>query len=133
MIETTLWYLIGIVVSATVAFSLYGVARARHIVKKLVFFAILGDAAYVLLVYLGYTLNSRLPPVYPGGSLLNPAFPNSTSLREFEKLSVDPVPQVLIITAIVIGLAVFILAATVAIRYAETTGSLILGKGGADE
>lgn len=133
MIEEILWYLIGTIISATIGFSLYGIARARHLVKKLVFYTILGDSIYVLLVYLGYTLNSRLPPVYPGGSLLNPVFPNSTRLEEFEKATVDPVPQILIITAIVIGLAVFILAATIAIRYVESTGTLILGGGGDDE
>ncbi|MEO3993206.1 MAG: NADH-quinone oxidoreductase subunit K [Desulfurococcaceae archaeon TW002] len=128
MIEEVLFYYIGLIVSLTIALAIYGVATRPHIVKKMALFTILGDAIYVLLVYLGYRLGSRMPPVYPGGTLENPVFPSSNNIRSFISLSVDPVPQVLIVTAIVIGLATFIMMAIIAIKIAEEKGTLNLRK-----
>lgn len=128
MIEDLLLYYIGLTISLTIAFSIYGVATRPHIVKKMALFTILGDAIYVLLVYLGYRVSSRYPPVYPGGALQNPVFPSRGEVSEFAASSVDPIPQVLIVTAIVIGLATFILMAVIAIRIAEERGTLNLKK-----
>lgn len=128
MIEDILLYYIGLTISLTIAFSIYGVATRPHIAKKMALFTILGDAMYVLLVYLGYRVSSRSPPVYPGGTLQNPALPSSQGISGFAASSVDPIPQVLIVTAIVIGLATFILMAVIAIRIAEENGTLNIKK-----
>jgi len=128
VIEELAWYYIGFTIVLTLAFSAYGVAVKPHIVKKMALFTILGDAVYALLVYLGFRLNATMPPVYPGGSLENPSFPEGSEIALFAHSSVDPVPQVLIVTAIVIGLAVFILMAVIAVKIASETGSLNLSK-----
>jgi multicomponent Na+:H+ antiporter subunit C len=125
VIEEVLWYYIGLMISLTIGFSIYGIASRPHLVKKMALFTILGDAIYVLLVYLGYTLSSSSPPVYPGGSLENPAFPQAHEVSLFSTRSVDPVPQVLIVTAIVIGLAVFILLASISYKIVMEYGSLM--------
>lgn len=128
MIEEALWYYIGFTLTLTIGFSIYGIASRPHLVKKMALFTILGDAIYVLLVYLGYTLSSTTPPVYPGGSLENPVFPEAGQISMFSAGSVDPVPQVLIVTAIVIGLSVLLLLAAISIRIAREYGSLITTK-----
>lgn len=128
MIEEIAWYYIGFTVLLTMAFSAYGMAVKPHIVKKMALFTILGDSVYVLLVFLGYRLNATTPPVYPNGSLENPVLPTGVETRLFAMESVDPVPQVLIVTAIVIGLAVFILMAVIAVKVAGETGTLNLSK-----
>lgn len=128
MIDELAWYYIGFTTSLTLAFSVYGLVMRPHIVKKMALFTIVGDAVYVLSVYLGYRITASKPPAYPGGSIENPVLPNSSEVSLFAGLSVDPVPQVLIVTAIVIGLAVFILMAVVALKIAEESGTLILTK-----
>ncbi|MEM0027047.1 MAG: sodium:proton antiporter [Ignisphaera sp.] len=128
MLEEALWYYIGVIVSLTIAVAAYGIASRPHIVKKLTLFTIIGDAVYILLVYLGYTIGATNPPVYPNGSLANPELPSGSALKQFAKTVVDPVPQVLIVTAIVIGLAVFILMVIISIRMVEEKGTLMLNK-----
>ncbi len=128
MIEELLWYYIGFTILLTIGFSIYGIAVRPHLVKKMALFTILGDAVYVLLVYLGYTLNSTNPPVIPGGSLENPVFSSKTDIQRFIGSTVDPIPQVFIVTAIVIGLAVFLLLAIVSLRIAREYGTLITTK-----
>ncbi|MEM1664933.1 MAG: sodium:proton antiporter [Zestosphaera sp.] len=126
MIKELAWYYIGFTTLLTMAFSAYGLAVKPHIVKKMALFTILSDAIYVLLIYLGYRPSASAPPVYPGGSLENPVLPSSSETSAFATLSVDPVPQVLIVTAIVIGLAIFILMAVIAVKIASETGTLNL-------
>ncbi|WP_448579245.1 sodium:proton antiporter [Thermosphaera sp.] len=136
MIENVLWYYTGLALSLTIGFSIYGIASRPHLVKKMALFTILGDAIYVLLVYLGYTLSSTTPPVYPGGSIENPVLPMENQISMFSARSVDPVPQVLIVTAIVIGLSVLLLIASISLRIAREYGSLIttkLKEAGSDE
>jgi multicomponent Na+:H+ antiporter subunit C len=126
VIEEILWYYIGLTVSLTIGFSIYGIASRPHLVKKIALFTILGDAIYMLLVYLGYTLTSTNPPVYPGGSLEKPVFPTQSQLILFASRSVDPLPQVLIVTAIVIGFATLLLLASISIKIAKEYGSLMV-------
>jgi len=52
VIEELLWYYIGFTILLTIGFSIYGIAVRPHLVKKMALFTILGDAVYVLLVYL---------------------------------------------------------------------------------
>ncbi|ADV65312.1 Na+/H+ antiporter subunit C [Desulfurococcus mucosus] len=123
-LDAYIWYYIMVTVVFTIAYSLYGVATRPHIVKKLVFITILSDAVYVLLVFMGYRLTASTPPVYPGGTLLNPQLPwNPSEVVSFIARSVDPVPQVLIVTAIVIGLAQLIFLSAIALRIVKATGT----------
>jgi len=123
-LDTYLWYYIVSAVVLTTSFSIYGVATRPHIVKKLIFITILSDAVYVLLVLAGYRISASTPPVYPGGTLLNPSLPSSVNqVVGFMSRAVDPVPQVLIVTAIVIGLAQLIFLSAIALKIAQATGT----------
>jgi len=123
-LDTYLWYYIVSAIVLTISFSIYGVATRPHIVKKLIFITILSDAVYVLLVLAGYRINASTPPVYPGGTLLNPSLPSSVNqVVGFMSRAVDPVPQVLIVTGIVIGLAQLIFLSAIALKIAQATGT----------
>jgi len=123
-LDTYLWYYIVSAIVLTISFSIYGVATRPHIVKKLIFITILSDAVYVLLVLAGYRINASTPPVYLGGTLLNPSLPSSVNqVVGFMSRAVDPVPQVLIVTGIVIGLAQLIFLSAIALKIAQATGT----------
>lgn len=99
--------------------SVYGVVVKPNIVKKLIALSILGDTANTLIIFLGYrTLPKPWPPVFPELE------PSLELIEEFTKLSVDPLPQVLVITAIVINMAVTALLAFLAIQVYRLYGTL---------
>lgn len=128
-LDVYLWYYIVLVVVLTFSYSLYGVVSKPHIIKKLIFVTILSDAAYVLLVFIGFRPGAVMPPVYPGGTLLNPQLPlNPREVLSFASMAVDPIPQVLIVTAIVIGLAQLIFLAVLALKIVEATGTFSIKK-----
>jgi multicomponent Na+:H+ antiporter subunit C len=128
MIAEVLFYLIVFAVGVTIGVSIYGIIVRPHIVKKLVLLTILTDAANVMAVLFGYYLRATSPPVYPGGSLEGFTFPSSGQLREFSSISVDPIPQVLIVTAIVIGLAELIFLSLVAYNIGVNYKTLMINK-----
>jgi len=96
---------------AVFAIAVYGVVVKPNILKKIIALSILGDTANTIIILLGYrTLAKPLPPILP---TLTPA---KELIREFFMTSVDPIPQVLVITAIVINMAVTALLAFLAIQ-----------------
>ncbi|MEM4717979.1 MAG: sodium:proton antiporter [Desulfurococcaceae archaeon] len=83
--------------------ALYGIFFKPHYTKKVIALTILSDTMNTFAIYLGYRrwsggINPR-PPV-----LVSP--PVNDTLFEFTQRAVDPLPQALVLTAIVIGLAV---------------------------
>ncbi|MEM2406311.1 MAG: NADH-quinone oxidoreductase subunit K, partial [Sulfolobales archaeon] len=83
----------------TTSISLYGIVARPSITKKIISLTIFGDSLNVLAIFIGFRVFS-VPPV-----LLR----TDTNLDELLKLAysaVDPLPQALVLTAIVIGLAV---------------------------
>ncbi len=122
-LDGLLWYYIVVAILFTITCALYGIATRPHIIKKLVLLTIISDAVYVLLVLMGYRIGATNPPVVPGGVLENPVFPSHKTIVEFMHRVVDPVPQVLIVTAIVIGLAQFVFLVTISMHLAKSTGS----------
>lgn len=118
-----MWYYILCTLIATIAISIYGIATRPHLIKKLVMLTIFTDSVEVLAVYLGYRLNASRPPVYPGGVIENYKFPSIDELKNFASRAVDPIPQVLIVTAIVIGLSVLLFLVILSIRVAEKYGT----------
>lgn len=83
--------------------SLYGIFFKPHYTKKIISLTILTDTMNTFAIYVGYRrwldgYNPR-PPV-----LVSP--PTERSLMEFVSRAVDPLPQALVLTAVVIGLAV---------------------------
>ena len=96
---------------AVFTIAVYGVVVKPNILKKIIALSILGDTANTIMILLGYrTLAKPLPPILP---TLTPA---KELIREFSMTSVDPIPQVLVITAIVINMAVTALLAFLAVQ-----------------
>jgi len=90
LISLTLYSLL-----ATAGVALYGVAARPHLTKKVISVTIFSDALNVLAILLGFKPRSLPPGLEPG-----------QTLAEAAAVSVDPLPQALVLTAIVIGLAV---------------------------
>ena len=83
--------------------SIYGLFFKPHYIKKVIALTIFSDTINVFAIYVGYRrwidgINPR-PPV-----LIKPPTPGAIS--EFINSAVDPLPQALVLTAVVIGLAV---------------------------
>lgn len=83
---------LALVIGVLYAAGLYLVMR-RSMVKLILGLALLAHAANLLIFTLGGLTRGGTPVVPPGGEALVPPFP-------------DPVPQALVLTAIVIGFSV---------------------------
>ncbi len=127
-IEEFLWYYILFTVLGTAAVGLCGMVCRPHMIKKLIMLTIYSDAIEMLAVLLGYRVLATQPPVFFGGVLEGFTFPTEAELRDFASSAVDPIPQVLIVTAIVIGLAVMLFLVAISIKAAELFGTQNLSK-----
>ncbi|WP_297552825.1 sodium:proton antiporter [Thermococcus sp.] len=112
-----LWSITIVSLLATLIISVYGIVAKPNLVKKLIALTIFGDTANVLVVLLGYRVIYPVkPPILPELS--------KRALGEFVKTAVDPLPQALVITAVVIGMAVNILIAFAVIQIYRIYGTL---------
>lgn len=82
----------------------------RNIVRVLLGIMLFGQAAN-LLIFTGAGLTRNHPPIIPDGALT------------LEGAYADPLPQALVLTAIVIGFAVLAFAIALVLRAYEKTGS----------
>lgn len=82
--------------------SLYGVFARPSLVKKIIALTIFGDTVNLLAILIGfrYAEPNPMPPV------LTSIPPKPEDIDLFVARAVDPLPQALVLTAIVIGLAV---------------------------
>lgn len=92
---------------------LYGVLRKRNLVKIIIGIGIIEYAMNLFFVLLGYRFHGRSPLDAQDQSILN---------------MVDPLPQALVLTSIVIGLAVTALVISIAIRIYEKYGTFDVTK-----
>ncbi len=83
---------------------LYGVLRKRNLVKIIISLGIIEYAMNLFFVLLGYRYHGRSPLEAQDQAILN---------------MVDPLPQALVLTSIVIGLGVTALVISIAIRIYE--------------
>ncbi len=120
-------YLITIIITSMIvnlALALYGIFFKPHLTKKIIALTILGDTANTFALIVGYrrwvspTTPSR-PPV-----LVNYANVNQQELLKFVNTAVDPLPQALVLTAIVIGLAVTLFLVFLALQIYRLYGTL---------
>lgn len=100
----------GIYLLCLVLFSvgLYCVVRKRNIIKIIIGLIIIEYAVNLFFVLLGYRVRGRAPIFSPDQEIT---------------LMVDPLPQALVLTSIVIGLAVTALVVGIAIRIYEKYGT----------
>lgn len=88
-----------------VGISLYGIFARPSLIKKIIALTIFSDTANVLAIIVGYREwpSPKQPPIPP---VITNTEPTSEDLIQFINRAVDPLPQALVLTAIVIGLAV---------------------------
>ena len=97
----------------------YAVTVKKNLVKVIIGVMIIHNAINLFLVLLGY----RVPG---SGEAAAPIETPALRGEEFIARSVDPVPQALILTAIVIGLSVVALMVVMAVRLHEKHGTFDL-------
>lgn len=90
--------------------SLYGIVCKPNLLKKIIALTIFADTANTFFILIGYRSGTVMPPV------LRTLSPTSQDITKFTSLAVDPVPQCLVITAIVINMAVTMLLAFLTIQ-----------------
>lgn len=109
-IQIAMYTAVIISLYANIAICIYGVISKPNLVKKLISLTILQDSINAFLILMGYKLWK------PGITLQPPVLldwsPTPNILRQFLERAVDPLPQALVLTAIVIGLAVNIFLIT---------------------
>lgn len=92
---------------------IYAVSRKRNVIKIIIGFAIMDYAVNLFLILIGYRLKGRAPIFARDQQVLN---------------MVDPLPQSMVLTAMVIGLAVTVLLVAIAIRIYEKYGTFDITK-----
>lgn len=80
---------------------LYCVLRKRNIIKIIIGLAIIEYAVNLFFILIGYRMHGRAPIFAPDQEIAN---------------MVDPLPQAMVLTTIVIGLAVIVVAVALAVR-----------------
>ena len=83
------------------AIGLYGVLRKRNLIKIIVGLIIMEYAVHVLFILMGYKAGGRAPILSPTQEIVN---------------IVDPLPQALVLTAIVISFGMTALIVVLALR-----------------
>ncbi|WP_331710444.1 sodium:proton antiporter [Thermococcus peptonophilus] len=115
MIASFLIFYITITLFAMTLLGVYGVATRSNLIKKIIMLNVMGDAINMLFILIGYRL---VYPVFP------PIYEKHLTVEEFLSRAVDPVPQALVLTAVVIGMAMNILLATYAIQFYRLHGTI---------
>jgi multicomponent Na+:H+ antiporter subunit C len=111
LIETFLATYIILASIATLIISLYGILYKPHLIKKIIALTIFGDAGNIFATIVGFRY---IYPVVP--PILTTENPTSTDMGLFVRSAVDPVPQALVLTAIVIGMAVVLFIVFLALQ-----------------
>ena len=91
---------------------LYGVVVSRQTLKIVVSLLIMNHGVHLLLLLEGYRQGGSPPIVDPG-----------SVITEFANGAVDPLPQALVLTSIVIGLGVLALMVALCVRLYERYGT----------
>lgn len=97
---------------ALVLSGIYIVVAKKNVVKIIIGICILDYGLNLLLVLIGYRSGGHPPILSPG-----------EDTARFSATSVDPLPQAMILTSIVIGLSVTALAVAMAVRLFEKYGT----------
>ena len=97
---------------------LYAVVAKKNIIKIIVGLLIIDYAVNMLLVLVGYRSGGIAPilPAQPGAA------------KTFAATAVDPLPQAMVLTSIVIGLGITALMVAMAMRLYEKYGTFDMSK-----
>lgn len=91
---------------------LYGVVVKRNVLKIVLCLLIMEHGVHLLFILVGYRSGGSPPIVDPG-----------TAPTVFAASAVDPLPQALVLTSLVIGLGVLTLLVALCVRLHERYGS----------
>ena len=91
---------------------LYGIVASRQTVKIVISILIMQHGIHLLLLLIGYR-DGGMPPIVDAGE----------KITTFAGLAVDPLPQALVLTSIVIGLGVLALMVALCVRLYERYGT----------
>jgi multicomponent Na+:H+ antiporter subunit C len=94
------------------AIGIYALVAKRHIVKKILGVAIMEYSVNLFLILIGFKKAG-----------VAPILTRDMDLVTFIKTAVDPLPQALVLTSIVIGLGTLALMVSIAIRLYERYGT----------
>ncbi len=92
---------------------LYCVLRKRNIIKIIIGIGIIEYAVNLFIILLGYRLQGRAPILSQDQDILN---------------MVDPLPQAMVLTTIIVGLAIVVILVGLAIRIYEKSGTFDITK-----
>lgn len=92
---------------------LYAILRKRNIIKIIVGLVIIEYAVNLLVILIGYRFQGRAPILAKDQVILN---------------MVDPLPQALVMTTIIIGFSVLVVLISLAIRIYEKYGTFDITK-----
>jgi len=95
-----------------IAIGLYGVVVKKNVVKIVISLAIIEYGINFLLILIGYRNGGSAPVLRKG-----------MAAAELASSSVDPIPQALVLTAIVVNLGMLILLVAICIRLYERYGT----------
>lgn len=95
-----------------IAIGLYGVVVKKNVVKIVISLAIMEYGINLLLILIGYRAGG-CPPIMDKGM----------KVADFVRSAVDPIPQALVLTSIVISLGVLALMVAMCIRLYERYGT----------
>jgi multicomponent Na+:H+ antiporter subunit C len=101
--------------AASIGLVLLGIATAvlkRNMIKKIIGFGILSNGVHLMLITTGFRAGGISPVVTPA------------NIAEFASLSVDPLPQALVLTSIVIDLSITTLALMIIIWVYKNFGTI---------
>ncbi|MDJ0910513.1 MAG: sodium:proton antiporter [Woeseiaceae bacterium] len=96
---------------------LYGVVSSRQTLQIVIGVVIIQHGVHLLLLLIGYR-NAGTPPIMDPGE----------AATSFAGVAVDPLPQALVLTSIVIGLGVLALMVALCIRLYERYGTFNIGE-----
>ncbi len=121
MIHTVLPFVLCVVLFAI---GLYAIAVKKNLVKIIVGLIIMDNAANMFLVLIGYRVPASGDAIAP---IMTPEMGRTdVAVRALLERSVDPVPQALVLTSIVIGLSVVALVVVMALRLHQKYGTFDL-------
>ena len=102
-----------LLIAVLLAVGLYGLIAKHHVLKKILGLVIVEHAINLFLVSIGYR-SGGMPPILTPGE----------SAKAFVAGSVDPLPQALVLTSIVIGLGVVMLLIALSLRIHQRRDTL---------
>jgi len=96
---------------------IYAVVAKKNIIKIIIGILIIDYAVNMLLVLIGYRSGGKAPILAEG-----------QEVSEFANAAVDPLPQAMVLTSIVIGLGITALMVAMAIRLYQKYGTFDMSK-----